>query len=127
MVTNEADVAAFSAYTAEVEETATAPEPTPEPTPAPTPVEPTPAPEPTVVAPAPTREDGERVFASPLARKRATELGIDIVEVPGTGLHGRIIEQNVLEFTPTPTVATPAPVAESVTPAADAPAAEPTV
>ena len=38
---------------------------------------------------------GERVFASPLARRIAKDAGIDISQVPGSGPHGRIVEKDV--------------------------------
>lgn len=39
-----------------------------------------------------------RIIASPAARKRARELGIDLAQVPGTGPSGRILESNVREY-----------------------------
>ncbi|MEU1597615.1 dihydrolipoamide acetyltransferase family protein [Streptomyces sp. NPDC005708] len=45
------------------------------------------------VAPAPTvaaRDNSERIFASPLARRLARELGVDLNAVVGSGPHGRI-------------------------------------
>ncbi|MGD2144414.1 MAG: 2-oxo acid dehydrogenase subunit E2 [Anaerolineae bacterium] len=39
----------------------------------------------------------ERIFASPRARRRAQEEGVDLAEVTGTGPRGRIVEQDVLE------------------------------
>jgi pyruvate dehydrogenase E2 component (dihydrolipoamide acetyltransferase) len=38
---------------------------------------------------------GERVFASPLARRIAKDAGIDIASIDGSGPHGRIVEQDV--------------------------------
>ena len=38
---------------------------------------------------------GERVFASPLARRIAKDAGIDISQVAGSGPHGRIVEKDV--------------------------------
>ncbi len=38
---------------------------------------------------------GDRVFASPLARRLAKDAGIDIGRVPGSGPHGRIIARDV--------------------------------
>jgi pyruvate dehydrogenase E2 component (dihydrolipoamide acetyltransferase) len=37
----------------------------------------------------------ERVFASPLARKLATELGVDLARVQGTGPSGRIVRRDI--------------------------------
>ena len=50
-------------------------------------------------APAPARADGE-VRASPIARRLARERGIDLAQVTGTGPGGRIVEQDILEYTP---------------------------
>ena len=38
---------------------------------------------------------GERVFASPLARRIAKDAGIDIASIKGSGPHGRVVEQDV--------------------------------
>ncbi|WP_223477810.1 pyruvate dehydrogenase complex dihydrolipoamide acetyltransferase [Oricola indica] len=40
-------------------------------------------------------KDGERVFASPLARRIAKSEGVDITAVSGTGPHGRIVKRDV--------------------------------
>ena len=66
---------------------------------------------PTIV-PAPiTGPQGERVKSSPLARKVAESLGIDIAQVTGSGPNGRIVERDVTEFQKK---AATAPVAPSV-------------
>jgi pyruvate dehydrogenase E2 component (dihydrolipoamide acetyltransferase) len=71
------------------------------PTPAPRPADGVaPAPdraEPTPGAAAPSAEDGpgERIFASPLARKLASELGVDLARVQGTGPSGRIVRRDI--------------------------------
>jgi pyruvate dehydrogenase E2 component (dihydrolipoamide acetyltransferase) len=52
----------------------------------------TPTPEP---AAAPPRPEGNRVFASPLARRLAAEAGIDLAAVQGSGPHGRIIKRDI--------------------------------
>ncbi|NII23662.1 pyruvate dehydrogenase complex dihydrolipoamide acetyltransferase [Pseudoflavitalea sp. X16] len=49
--------------------------------------------------PAATTENG-RVKASPLARKLASEKGIDISKVPGSGDGGRIVKKDVDDFKP---------------------------
>ena len=41
-------------------------------------------------------KDSGRVFASPLARRKATEAGIDLAALRGSGPHGRIIERDVI-------------------------------
>ena len=46
-------------------------------------------------APSPREESGERALASPLARRLAAQLGIDIGTVKGSGPHGRVIRRDV--------------------------------
>ncbi|MES2833980.1 MAG: pyruvate dehydrogenase complex dihydrolipoamide acetyltransferase [Pseudomonadota bacterium] len=55
---------------------------------------PAPAPQ-AVAAPSPAKADGERVFASPLARRIAAQNGVDLKAVKGTGPHGRIVKRDV--------------------------------
>jgi pyruvate dehydrogenase E2 component (dihydrolipoamide acetyltransferase) len=43
----------------------------------------------------PAAGQGERVFASPLARRIAKDAGLDVAHVKGSGPHGRIIERDV--------------------------------
>jgi pyruvate dehydrogenase E2 component (dihydrolipoamide acetyltransferase) len=43
----------------------------------------------------PALAKGNRVFASPLARRIAAEKGVDLLAVPGSGPHGRIVRQDV--------------------------------
>ncbi len=50
----------------------------------------------TVVIPA--TNDDNRLKASPLAKKMATEKGIDIAKVNGTGENGRIIKRDIEEY-----------------------------
>jgi pyruvate dehydrogenase E2 component (dihydrolipoamide acetyltransferase) len=45
--------------------------------------------------PAPISKDGERIFASPLARRLAKEAGLDLSAVSGSGPHGRIVKTDV--------------------------------
>ena len=49
---------------------------------------------------APARAPGERVLASPAAKKLAKELNIDISLVPGTGPKGRVTEEDVKNYKP---------------------------
>ena len=74
-------------------------------------------------APAPAANGS--VKSSPLVRKIAAEKGIDLSQVAGTGLHGRITKKDVLAYQETasqaPAAAAPAPVA-APKPAAPAPA-----
>lgn len=44
--------------------------------------------------------DGERIFASPLAKKIAEDKGIDLSNVSGTGDNGRIIKKDIENYTP---------------------------
>src|SRR5690606_23635271 len=44
--------------------------------------------------------EGERIFASPLAKKIAEDKGIDLAQVKGTGENGRITKADVENFTP---------------------------
>ncbi len=69
----------------------------PEPEPAaekPAPDEPEPTPVAAVAAPA-ERQEGERIKASPLARRLAREQGIDLAALSGTGPDGRIVAEDV--------------------------------
>ena len=43
---------------------------------------------------------GERIFASPLAKRIAENKGVDISRVEGTGPNGRVIKKDVESFTP---------------------------
>ena len=71
------------------------------------------------VAAAPTGANGTRVFASPLARRIAKQVGIDLAGIKGSGPHGRVVERDVKAAqaegprpAPAPAaVAAPAPVA----------------
>jgi pyruvate dehydrogenase E2 component (dihydrolipoamide acetyltransferase) len=50
---------------------------------------------PEAVAAPPPRADGERLKASPLARRIARERGIDLEQIAGTGPEGRVIAEDV--------------------------------
>jgi len=75
-------------------------------------------------APTNGQEAGERIKASPLARKLAAERGIDLSQVQGTGPGGRIIKENVESFQPAAKPAAAKPEAPAAKPAA-APAPPP--
>ena len=64
---------------------------------------------------APPVGSGGRLRVSPIARRLAEERGIDLALITGTGPGGRIVEKDVLEFSPAATAAvspTPATIAE---------------
>ena len=46
-------------------------------------------------APAAPKKDGERIFASPLARRIAAQKGLDLTAISGSGPHGRIVKADV--------------------------------
>ena len=112
---DEGDAAPAAAAPAPVAAAAPAPVAAP---PAPAPVAaPAPAPAPVAAASA-----GDRVVASPLAKRIAGEKGIDLTQVKGSGPHGRIIKADLDVAAPTPVaapvaVAAPAPVAAPAVPA----------
>ncbi|EIN14172.1 pyruvate dehydrogenase [Punctularia strigosozonata HHB-11173 SS5] len=66
-----------------------------------------------VKSPLPTLPQGERIFASPIAKKIALERGIPLAKVKGTGPDGRIIREDVENYKPegatTATTSTPQP------------------
>jgi len=73
-------------------------------------------------APAPKEgAGGGRIFASPLARRLATEAGLDLARVAGSGPHGRIVRADIekaqAEGTATAAPASPGPMAETPPPA----------
>jgi 2-oxoglutarate dehydrogenase E2 component (dihydrolipoamide succinyltransferase) len=105
---------------------------------APPPPPPQAAPPPSIspAAAAPALAEAGRVRASPLVRNIAREHSINLDEIPGTGLGGRVTKEDILGFieqrkgapaapaAPAPAVAPAAP-APAVAPAAPAPAVAP--
>ena len=90
------------------------------PEPAPKSPEPAPKAAPVVAAEAPVTapvvevsSNGDRIFASPLAKKIASEKGINLSQVKGTGENNRIIKKDVENFNPNQVAAM-----QSFTPAA---------
>ncbi len=73
-------------------------------------------------APAAASTSGERVIASPLAKRIAADKGVDLAQVKGTGPNGRIVREDIENFTPG--AAGLAPAAAPAT-SAHAPAATP--
>ena len=101
--------------------------PAPEAPAAPAPEAPAPAPAPA----APAASSGDRIFASPLARRMAQQAGLDIATVTGSGPNGRIVKRDIeaalaagvpAAAAPEPAAApaaAPAPMPEGVEPAFD--------
>ena len=79
---------------------------------------------PAAAAPAPAApvKDGNRVFASPLARRIAGQKGLDLSAIAGSGPRGRIVKSDVEGATAAPKAAAPAAAATEA-PKAAAPAA----
>ena len=50
----------------------------------------------TAPSPSPARTDGQRIFASPLARRIAAEKGLDLSQISGSGPHGRIVKADLM-------------------------------
>jgi pyruvate dehydrogenase E2 component (dihydrolipoamide acetyltransferase) len=74
---------------------------------------------------APATASGERIFASPLARRIAAEKGLDLSAIKGSGPHGRIVKTDVEAAKPgtAPAKAAEAPAAAAAAaPAKAAPA-----
>ena len=120
IVETEAEIADAQAKAPSAPAAAPAPAPAPAPTPAAvqTPA-PTPAPAPApVAAPAPSApvvNDG-RIVASPRAKKLASQMGVDLATVRGSGPHGRIQAEDVQQASGQP-ISVPR-VAEGTAPAA---------
>lgn len=94
------------------------------------------APKPAAAAPAPAKAEpapvanghagGERVFASPLARRIAKDAGVDVAALTGSGPHGRVVKVDVeAAIASGGTKAAPAAKAPAGAPAAPAPAPKP--
>ncbi len=83
---------------------------------------PTASPAPVAAAPAVVNEG--RIFASPLAKKIASEKGIDLKFVKGTGDNGRITKSDIDAYTPAaaPAVSAPVATASAAAPVASVPA-----
>lgn len=59
-------------------------------------------------------QTGQRIFASPLARRLADEAGIDLVSLSGSGPRGRIVKRDVLAASPAAAVAPSLAIADAV-------------
>lgn len=88
-------------------------------TPAPAPAAPAPAP--ATPAPAPPASDAAE-YVTPLVRKLASENGIDLASITGTGIGGRIRKQDVLDAAEKAKAPAPAPEAPAAPAAGSAPA-----
>ena len=85
---------------------------------------PTPSPAP-AASPAPkSSASGERIIASPLAKRIAADKGIDLALVKGTGPNGRIVREDVESFDPASAPAPAAAPAKSEAQASAAPEVE---
>jgi pyruvate dehydrogenase E2 component (dihydrolipoamide acetyltransferase) len=108
---------------------------------------PTPEPVPSATTPAEAQENGKS-FVSPVVARIASEHGVDVSTVPGTGRGGRVTKKDILNFVesgppaappqetppatpepapaqaPAPAAPEPAPAAPEPAPATPAPAAE---
>jgi len=125
IVETEAEIADAKANAPAAPAAAAAPAPTPTPAPTPAAVQaPTPSPAPAPAAPpvvtAPVVNDG-RIVASPRAKKLASQMGVDLSTVRGSGPHGRIQAEDVEQATGQP-ISVPR-VAEGTGPAAGGSAA----
>jgi pyruvate dehydrogenase E2 component (dihydrolipoamide acetyltransferase) len=65
--------------------------------PAPTPPKIAPAPAAPAATPAPQTNGHGRIFSSPLARRLASDAGIELARINGSGPHGRVIARDVEE------------------------------
>ncbi len=89
------------------------------------PAAPAPAPEATAPAPAaPAASSGDRIFASPLARRMAQQAGLDIAMVTGSGPNGRIVKRDIEAALAAGVSATAAPEPAAAPAAAPAPMPE---
>ena len=76
---------------------------------------------PATPAPAAPVKDGNRIFASPLARRIAAQKGLDLSAITGSGPKGRIVKSDVENATAAPKAEAPkaaAPAAAAAAPAA---------
>ena len=69
--------------------------------------------------------DGQRIFASPLAKKIASDKGINLSDVKGSGDNGRIVKRDVENYQPSASSQASAPATAPVASSAPAIAAAP--
>ncbi|EDZ45780.1 pyruvate dehydrogenase complex dihydrolipoamide acetyltransferase [Rhodobacterales bacterium Y4I] len=70
---------------------------------------------------APQGADGNRIFASPLARRIAADKGLDLARITGSGPKGRIVKADVIDAKPQAAAAPKAEASAAPAPAAAAP------
>ena len=67
-------------------------------------------------APAPGYDDARRQRSSPLVRRIAKEHNVDVSQIHGSGLGGRVTKHDILEYIESPKAQSPAPRAQSPEP-----------
>ncbi|MEM6945534.1 MAG: pyruvate dehydrogenase complex dihydrolipoamide acetyltransferase, partial [Pseudomonadota bacterium] len=73
-------------------------------------------------APSAPQVNGQRIFASPLARRIAKDKGLDLAQIKGSGPHGRIVKADVENATAAPKAAVADAPKAAAAPAAAPPA-----
>ena len=68
--------------------------------------------------PAATQVNGDRIFASPLARRMAQQAGLDLAAIRGSGPNGRVVKDDIDKVLAVPGAAAPPARAPAVAPAA---------
>ena len=101
------------------------PAPVAPPPPPPVEAKPAPPPAPKQDGTVATAEELRRTKSSPLVRKIAQQHNVDISQLEGTGLSGRVTKNDILSYIESGTTAAPAPARASAPAAAPAPVAEP--
>jgi pyruvate dehydrogenase E2 component (dihydrolipoamide acetyltransferase) len=86
---------------------------------------PTASPAPKAAASSAPEEEDDHARSSPLVRKIAREHNVNLSQVTGTGLGGRITKQDIMAFVEGPAAATEAPAAATEAPAAPVPLSSP--
>ena len=81
-----------------------------------------PVPAPSASAMSQESADDEETRSSPLVRKIAREHGVNLSQIPGTGLGGRITKQDIMAFIEQPAAERPTPSTPAPQPAAAQPA-----
>jgi len=66
------------------------------------------------VTPTVSANDGQRIFASPLAKKMAKDKGVNLSDVKGSGDHGRIVKKDIENYQPSAQTATPVATTQEV-------------